>query len=310
MQRATQDRTRLAKLRRKIAEMEGRLSSETQLVPAPASASKLQGPAGLSERHAKAGGHKRQEHLSRIPLDLPGAEALMPESGLLAGALHEIVAERGRDSGALSGFSLALLARVMAHRPGAVLWVSDPLSLREAGLPHGPGLARFGIDPARLITVMPRRLEDLLWAMEEGARCSALAAVVGEVQGSSKAVSLTATRRLALRAQDNCVPVLLIRHGVADEPTAAMTRWCVGPLTSQPPGVSWQGPHDLIGPALWRVDLNRNRDGRPGHLDLEWTHAACSFAAPARSVALVSGTGLRPDQPAREGRVVALPRRR
>ncbi|WP_328804139.1 inducible mutagenesis protein A [Roseibium aggregatum] len=285
-----ENRTDLAELRRRIAALEGGLPFNGQLGPAPAFAAVKQGPEPV-----------------RLSFGLDALDGLFAAGGLACGTLHEVVSGESRDAGALSGFALALLARVMTARSGAVLWVLDPLAGREAGLLHGPGLSRFGVDPARLIAVRPRRTEELLWAMEEGARSSVLAAVVGEVQGAQKALDLTATRRLLLRAQASGVPVFLVRHGAAFEPTAALTRWCVTPGRSQAPALLRAGPHEAIGEAAWIVDLTRNRDGRSGRLDLEWRHAERRFAAPARSVALVSGTGLRPDSAPDDGTVVAGP---
>lgn len=293
----TDNRTGLAELRRRIAALEGRLPLEGQLGPAPAVAAKRQGLDGSSS----------QPKPVRLRLGLAELDDLFAAGGLASGALHEVVSAESRDAGALSGFVLALLARVMVARSGAVLWVAEPLANREAGRLHGPGLLRFGVDPARLVVVLPRRTEELLWAMEEGARSSALAAVVGEVQGGHKALDLTATRRLLLRAQTSGVPVFLVRHGVTFEPTAAVSRWCVAPRASSAPALLRDGPHEAIGQVCWNLELTRNRDGRPGRLDLEWSHAERRFAAPARSVALVPGAGLRPDSAPNAGPFVEGP---
>ncbi|WP_417680918.1 ImuA family protein [Roseibium sp.] len=283
-----ESRTDLAELRRRIAALEGGLPFNGQLGPAPAFSAGKQGPGPI-----------------RLSFGLEALDGLFAAGGLACGSLHDVVSGESRDAGALSGFALALLARVMSARSGAVLWVQDPLAGREAGLLHGPGLLRFGVDPARLIAVRPRRTEELLWAMEEGTRSSVLAAVVGEVQGAQKALDLTATRRLLLRAQASGVPVFLVRHGAAFEPTAALTRWCVSPERSRAPALLRSGPHEAVGEAVWNVELTRNRDGRSGRLDLEWRHAERRFAAPARSVALVSGAGLRPDSAPDDGTVLA-----
>lgn len=279
-------RTGLAELRRRIAVMEGRLPSERQLGPAPASSARKQGPAPTSTPLPEP---------ERLGLGLDELDRLFAAGGLSQGALHELVSAESRNAGAVSGLVCALLARIMAIRPGMVLWVLDPLAAREAGQFHGPGLVRFGIDPARLVTVLPRKTEELLWAMEEGARCAALAAVVGEVQGVHKALDLTATRRLLLRAQGSGVPTLLVRHGASMEPTAALSRWHAEPRPSHEPDLPGGGPHEGVGPPVWHVDLNRNRDGRPGRLDLEWSHAARDFSAPAHSLPVVCGSSLRPD---------------
>lgn len=282
-------RDRLAELRRRIADLEGSLPLDAQLAPAPVSAAAKQGPASLGDGQKIQDG-ARDRAPPRLCLDSPALDAVFQGEGLRLDSLHEVVGRESRDCGAVSGFALALLARVMRARSGAVLWVLSPQARRENGRLYGPGLRQFGIDPARLVAVFPRRMEELLWGLEEGAKCSGLSAVFGEVQGVSRALDLTATRRLLLRAQTSRVPVILMRNGVADEPTAALTRWCVTPHISRPPDLERRGPHEAVGRSGWRVTLTRNRDGRPGSACVEWNHETGQFDAPARSLALVSGS--------------------
>ena len=54
---------------------------------------------------------------------------------------------------------------------------------------------------ANLIHVEARDARDALWAMEEGLRCAALSAVIGELWGDPRALDFTATRRLAVAAE-------------------------------------------------------------------------------------------------------------
>jgi protein ImuA len=51
--------------------------------------------------------------------------------------------------------------------------------------------------------------------MEEGLKCAALSAVVGEIWGNPKALDFTATRRLAVAAERGGVPALLLLFGAA-----------------------------------------------------------------------------------------------
>ncbi|WP_150495069.1 ImuA family protein [Roseibium aquae] len=233
---------------------------------------------------------------------MPELDRLFADGSLRLASLHEVVGMQSRDSGAVSGFVMALLKRIANLRPGPVLWVAAPDATREAGVVHGPGLVRFGLDAQRVMAVFPHRLEEALWVLEEGASCPALAAVWGDIQGRHRALDLTATRRLLLRAQASGVPVLLARHGTVDEPTAALTRFCIAPKPSLPPGLLAHGPHDGLGRAGWQVDVTRNRDGRPGQADVEWDHATGQFVAPARSIALVSRPAGGPDPAAAERR--------
>src|SRR5476649_2187612 len=127
-----------------------------------------------------------------VPLGLPAIDALLPEGGLLTGALHEIEAgptPSGRvaaHDGAALGFAAHMLGRFGA---GTILWCRQPTGVFDAP-PYAPALAAW-FDPARLLMVTVRREEDLFWAMEEGLRTPGIAAVMGE----TRAADPTAGRR-------------------------------------------------------------------------------------------------------------------
>jgi len=74
---------------------------------------------------------------------------------------------------------------------GPVLWC-----LKRPDL-YGPGLIAHGLDPSRLVLVLAKRDDEILWAMEEGLRMPGLAAVVGEVGR----LPMVAGRRLQLAAE-------------------------------------------------------------------------------------------------------------
>ncbi len=143
-----------------------------------------------------------------VPLGLPAIDALLPEGGLLTGALHEIEAGpalSGRvasHDGAALGFAAHMMGR---FGPGTLLWCRRPSGTFDAP-PYAAALAAW-FDPARLLMVTARRDEDLFWAMEEGLRCPGIAAVLGE----TRAADPTAGRRLSLAAEKSGVPALLLR---------------------------------------------------------------------------------------------------
>ncbi|MFI5033392.1 MAG: ImuA family protein, partial [Reyranellales bacterium] len=136
------------------------------------------------------------------PLGLPEIDRLLPDGGLLTGALHEIEAgpsPSGRvapHDGAALGFTAFLLSRL---GPGTLLWCRQA-SGADATL-YAPALAAW-FDPARLLMVTARRDEDLFWAMEEGLRTPGIAAVVGE----TRAADPTAGRRRSRAAGQKGVP--------------------------------------------------------------------------------------------------------
>jgi protein ImuA len=192
---------------------------------------------------------------SAVPLGIPEIDALLPEGGLLTGALHEIEAgptPSGRvapHDGPALGFAAHMLSR---FEDGTILWCRQP-ALGGDALPYAPALSAW-FDPARLVMVTARREEDLFWAMEEGLRTPGLAAVVGE----TRATDATAGRRLSLAAEKSGVPALLLRAQPAPPQSICTTRWRVVSAPSpEVPGI------EMLGAARWQVELRRNRFGTP-----------------------------------------------
>jgi protein ImuA len=189
------------------------------------------------------------------PIGVPAIERALPGGGLARGTLHEIVAAES-DAAAAEGFAASLLTALA--REGPVLWCSA-----EGGL-YGPGLARLGLTPDRLILVRARRPADLLWAMEEGLKTPGLVAVLG----APKRLDLTASRRLLLAAEGSGVTGLVLR-GEQEASSVAVTRWRV---SSAPSGPALGGDSRDFGlaRARWQVELIRCRGadwaaGEAGH---------------------------------------------
>jgi protein ImuA len=194
-----------------------------------------------------------------VPLGVSAIDSLLPEGGLLTGALHEIEAgpaPSGRvaaHDGAALGFAAYLLGRFAATLArGTLLWCRRPSGTFDAP-PYAPALSAW-FDPARLLMVTARRDEDVFWAMEEGLRCPGIAAVLGE----QRAVDPTAGRRLSLAAEKSGVPVLLLRPQPGSPQSVCTTRWRLASAPSR----STPGLKDVGGPR-WRIELRRNRFGIP-----------------------------------------------
>ena len=171
----------------------------------------------------------------------------------------------GPFDGAVTGFVLSCLPDGEAP----VLWVSCRMSRRENGRLYGPALRQFGFrgDVLRVEVSHPR---DVLWAMEEGAGCAGLSAVVGEIHGAPEVLSFTATKRLALRSEASGVPVWLIRSGDHGALSAARERWRITSLPSEVHPWNAQAP----GHPLWEADLFRARGRAPGVWDARHEPAA------------------------------------
>ncbi|MBV8391557.1 MAG: hypothetical protein JOY81_00090 [Alphaproteobacteria bacterium] len=230
---------------------------------------------------------------SAVPLGIPEIDALLPEGGLLTGALHEIEAgptPSGRvapHDGPALGFAAHMLSR---FEGGTILWCRQPLIGGDA-LPYAPTLSAW-FDPARLLIVTVRREEDLFWAIEEGLRTPGIAAIVGE----TSAADPTAGRRLSLATEKSGIPALLLRPQPAPPQSICTTRWRISSASSpEVPGI------EMLGAARWQVELRRNRFGRPSVEEmpawlLEWNDET-------NHLAVVPQAQHRPAGPLRQGLV-------
>lgn len=220
-----------------------------------------------------------------LPFGVDAMDGKVAGGGIMLGALHEMTgssASIGDDAAALL-FTAGLAARA-AMKGGVVLW-----ALRWRDL-FAPGLAQAGLTPDRLIQAECRRDEDVLAVMEEGLRHGGIAAVVGEVGQ----VSMSATRRLQLAAEQGGALALMLRKwrksgsDPLGAPSSALTRWAIGCVPSAPLPV--QG----IGRPRWSIDLVRQRGGEPCHWIMEGCDAEGRLALPAglvhRSAAADRGT--------------------
>jgi protein ImuA len=158
-----------------------------------------------------------------------------------------------------------------------VLWIAEELSLAENGVPYGPGLDQAGIAPEHLITVTTACSRDALWAMEEALRCRAVGIVIGEMRARS--IDTVATRRLSLAAAAGNTLGLILRIAPDDAPSAAATRWIIGPAPSSLIYCDRWG----VGPPRLAVQLVRNRRGHLGAWIVEWNSVEQRFELAAHS---------------------------
>lgn len=198
--------------------------------------------------------------------------------GLMRGALHEVAPAAEGDGPAAGGFCAGILVRALAgEKRKPLLWIRHDLATVEDGAPYGPGLAALGLDVARILFVLAANTNEVLEAMEHALRSATLAAVFGEIRGTTK-LDLRASRRLALAAGHGATPALLLRLGAGDglrAPVAAATRWRIASLAS--------GDAPANGPGMPRVkaDLIRNRRGPAACFSLEWRTHDRIFRIPA-----------------------------
>lgn len=193
--------------------------------------------------------------------------------GLEVPTLHEVRGLSHGESVVATGFSLALLKRLEStslHRAGMpVLWCQSTQRGFEFGDLYGHALHAFGYDPKRFIFCESNHRDDVLWALEEGAKAGGLCAAVGEVSG----VSFTQSRRLKLAAAASETPVLLVRPHDDLMTSAADTRWHV----ASSPCASAEFSRRGLGNLRWHIELKQCRGGRAGAWIVEWNHEAHRF---------------------------------
>ncbi len=237
--------------------------------------------AGLKARIA---GHEagRRGSVSAFSLGAPEIDRLLPDGGIRQGALHEVAAAAYRDIGAATGFlvSLALCSSRNSSLP--VLWCETVRPPFDMGRLYGPGLSAFGMGPESLVFAMPPSDADCLWTMEEALRSQAFAAVIGEIDGRSSALSLAVTRRLQLAAEESATPVLLFTGHAKEGASVAVTRWRIASARSGT--VFYVDEKEMLpGAPRWEVALTRSRGGKPGSWIVEWDKAMCAFGVVLRS---------------------------
>jgi protein ImuA len=219
-----------------------------------------------------------------LPFGLSALDSHLPDGGLAAGALHEVVPESEGAIAAAFGFIAAILARLSRAHP--IVLVLPRHIRRRYGRLYGHGLNGLGLDPARFILVETAQRKQTLWALAEALRSRAPAAVAGMIDK----LDLKLSQKLHLAAKDCGLPLLLLRPTPLLEASAAATRWRVGTA---------EAARDRFGmPARprWRLQLERCRNGRPGEWIVEYDHVAHRFslAATLADLSLSRGASARP----------------
>jgi len=206
----------------------------------------------------------------KMPTGHPALDHVLG-GGLARDALHEVVPQSPSDLAAATGFALGLIGRLAQGRDW--VWIGEEMARHEGGQAYGPGLKNFGLDPARLLLVAPRVAEDGLKAAEDALRCAALGAVLLEPWGHPKQLDLVALRRLSLAAEENTVPLIILRHGGQSLAGSLRTRWRVAAAPSQ--------GRESVGNPRFALTLLLNRQagaqGAGGSWTTEWSHGERLF---------------------------------
>jgi hypothetical protein len=254
----------------------------------------------------------RQAASERISLGVGEIDrALDPYEGkgIEYAGLHEIRSSTTLSFAAAAGFALVLgnhmerqrsgreagigdgqFAEIEALRP--VFWIGDKFCQAEGGNFYGPGLYPLGIEPGRLIRVLPRNFDEALWAAGEISRTGKIGFGIFEVRGNPHKLDLAITRRLLLRCQTSQVPFFILRQAGSAEASAASTRWLIHPACSRNIDQETQdnsGQMDLMGITAWNVSLEKCRGGKTGNWRVEWNHHEQAFKIPDRIPSKTTG---------------------
>ncbi len=190
------------------------------------------------------------------------------------GVLHDLYAATPADAVAVNAFGLG--AGIQAADGRIVVWGLHEMMGMEAGRPHGPGLHEMGLAPSDVLLVRAPDIQTLLAIGEEALRTPAVGAVLLSAWGEAKALSLTASRRLALAAETGGGTLFLARAGATPAPSAAETRWSVQAAASTPLEGGAPGR-----PSFSITLLRRRGGGEQRSWTLEWDREARSFREPA-----------------------------
>lgn len=202
-----------------------------------------------------------------------------PDVPLQQDGVHEFYASqsgKGQDGDGSAALALALLCAIQGRKAGEpLLWLRLAKGKQSQQRPYAPGLAELGLDPAAMVLMRLPDFQSLLRAGIDCVRHGSAGAVVMEMDGRAPAFDLTASRRLALAAEQSGTMVMIVRSGTEPAPSAALTRWQVTSAPSVPL------PANAPGGPVFEVTLLRRRGGRDGlKLQLEWDRERGTFSAP------------------------------
>ena len=220
---------------------------------------------------------------ARLPLGVESLDSALA-GGLALGRVHMLCGRPGHD-GALTGFAVALLRRILAQTDEAAPVVWCPAAAGGgSGMLYAAGLAALGLDPGRLLIVDSPSPGARLAALEDILRTEGLAAVIVEYDRVSQTSDywMRLARRAQLAAEASGVTGLLLGWPLAASGFDSL--WHIAPssaapLSSVPSGhagldlsrySSWH--------PCWQVELRHARGGRPWSSQLSWDAYANSLS--------------------------------
>ena len=220
---------------------------------------------------------------ARLPLGVESLDSALA-GGLALGRVHMLCGRPGHD-GALTGFAVALLRRILAQTDEVAPVVWCPAAAGGgSGMLYAAGLAALGLDPGRLLIVDSPSPGARLAALEDILRTEGLAAVIVEYDRVSQTSDywMRLARRAQLAAEASGVTGLLLGWPVAASGFDSL--WHIAPSSAAPlsSAPSGQAGRDLSRyPSwhpCWQVELRHARGGRPWSSQLSWDAYANSLS--------------------------------
>ena len=208
---------------------------------------------------------------ARLPLGVESLDSALA-GGLALGRVHMLCGRPGHD-GALTGFAVALLRRILAQTDEAAPIVWCPAAAAGgSGMLYAAGLAALGLDPGRLLIVDSPSPGARLAALEDILRTEGLAAVIVEYDRVSQSSDywMRLARRAQLAAEASGVTGLLLGWPVAASGFDSL--WHIAPACAASPSEtqSQHTPRHIPWHPCWQVELRHARGGRPWESRLSW----------------------------------------
>lgn len=234
-----------------------------------------------------------QGQTARLSCDIPAFDSALG-GGLGFGRVHlvsrtAIPQGKPADSllpsminGAVSGFVLALLRKVMMLYPDRpVIWCAPPHAGMTGSL-SAEGLRQIGINPAQLIFVHESHPARCMSAFEEALQTDGLAAVVGEYGMLSRQSDLwqrwaRRTRRAA--RMSGTIGMLL---GPPAPVCGFETGWHISPYAA--PLCTRTVVENYDWRPSWQASLHYAKSGRPASAAIKWDWVSARFLPLERSV--------------------------
>ena len=209
-----------------------------------------------------------------VPFGISEIDDFLSGNGLMLGKVHEVLGDLHFRLGNVSsiGFVVALLVRI-SEQTGTnkeILWCVKNKNIARGNL-SASGLNWLGLNSNRIIQVNALSEVDMLWAIEEGLRCSGIMAVVAELDEPRKGTASETSifwRKLQLAAEKNGVTGFMLRPNAKNINSisfVAETRWRISPCLTQ----DWR--------PKWNLQLLKARNGRSNSIPVIWDPITRSF---------------------------------